>query len=97
MVGIRDIEVESPEFNDRYRVTSDDERFAITLLDHRMIGWMLGGGSGAGAVRFELLGPQLLCISDELDIEQMPGLLGWTAQIRQYLPAVLTELYPVRA
>jgi hypothetical protein len=31
MVGIRDIEVESPEFNERYRVSSDDERFAVTL------------------------------------------------------------------
>jgi hypothetical protein len=96
IVGIRDIEVESPEFNDRYRVKCDDERFAITLVDHRMIAWMLGDG-GAGAVRFELLGRQLLCISDELDIEQMPGMLGWTARIRQHLPAVLTELYPIRA
>ncbi len=96
IIGIRDIEIESPEFNERYRVSSDDERFAVTLLDHEMIAWMLSDSSGAGTIRFELLGTQLLCISDQLDVEQMPGMLGWASQIRQHLPAVLTELYPVR-
>ncbi|MEO6570591.1 MAG: hypothetical protein ABIO83_03505, partial [Ilumatobacteraceae bacterium] len=37
LVGVRDIEVESPPFNDRYHVRCDDERFAITLLDPPMI------------------------------------------------------------
>lgn len=97
MIGIRDVEVESPEFNERFRVSSDDERFAVTLFDHRMIAWMLGGSSGAGTIRFELLGPQLLCISDPLEVEEMPGLLAWACQIREQLPRVLADLYPKRA
>lgn len=94
MFGIRDVEIESPEFNERYRVSCDDERFAVTLLDHEMLAWLLSGSSGGGTVRFELMRHELLCISDELPIEQMPALLTWAAQIRQHLPEVLTELYP---
>ena len=97
MVGIRDVEVESPEFNERYRVSSDDERFAVTLLDHQMIAWMLSDSSGSGSIRFELLGTQLLCIRDPLDIDQMPEFLSWAAQIREQMPRVLVELYPRRA
>jgi len=97
MVGIRDIELESPEFNERYRVSCDDERFAVTLLDHQMIAWLLSDSSGSGSIRFELLGSQLLCIGDPLDIEEMPGMLAWAAQIRQHMPKVLVELYPRRA
>ena len=96
IVGIRDIEVESPEFNDR--LPGEVRRRAVRDHARRPPDDRLDARSGgAGAVRFELLGRQLLCISDELDIEQMPGMLGWTAQIRQHLPAVLTELYPIRA
>jgi hypothetical protein len=96
MVGIRDVEIESAVFNDRYRVSCDDERFAITLLDHDMIAWLLSPSSGGGTVRFELVGNGLLCVSDELPFEQMPSLLAWASQVRQHLPEVLSELYPVR-
>jgi hypothetical protein len=96
VIGIRDIEIESPEFNDCYRVSSDDERFAVTLLDHEMIAWMLGAAGGPGRIRFELLGSKLLGISEPVGVEGLPGLLEWTAGIREHLPAVLTELYPAR-
>ncbi len=95
-IGLRDIEVESPEFNSRYRVTGDDERFAVTLLDQPMIAWLLSERSGGGRVRFELWGPWLLCVSDRLDIEQHFGFLDWAQSIRSHLPAVLSSLYPVR-
>ena len=45
LVGMRDIEIESPRFNDRYHVRSDDERFAVTLLAvHRARAstWLIG-------------------------------------------------------
>lgn len=92
-VGLRDIEVESPGFNERYQVRCSDDRFAITLLDPAMIGWMLSPNSGLGAATFEFLGPWMLCHCDQLKVEQLPGMLAWGQSVRSQLPAVLTELY----
>ncbi len=93
-IGVRDIEIESPEFNDRYRVSCNDERFAITLLDHGMIAWMLSPSSGRGSVTFEVGGRWLLCWGDKVDFEQLFGYLEWAQSARANLPAVLTSLYP---
>ena len=95
-VGIRDIEVESPDFNDQYRVTSDDERFAIALLDQPMIAWLLSNQSGRGAIRFEIWGPWLLCVSDRLEFEVTFGFLDWAQGVRSHMPVVLNSLYPRR-
>lgn len=94
VVGMRDIEVESAEFNDQYRVTGDDERFAITLLDHQMMAWLLSSQSGRGSIRFELWGPWLLSVSEELDVELMFGYLDWAIGVRDHMPTVLSSLYP---
>lgn len=40
-VGLRDIEIESPAFNRLFKVRCDDQRFAVTLLDQPMIGWLI--------------------------------------------------------
>ncbi|MFN3257512.1 MAG: hypothetical protein ACE37B_17645 [Ilumatobacter sp.] len=90
-LGIRDIEVESPTFNQRYRVNSDDERFAITMLDGQAIDWFLSANSVA---RFELWGTWMLCIVDRLDREQVFGYHDWAIGIPAHLPEVLTSLYP---
>jgi len=92
-VGLRDIEVESHDFNERYQVRCSDDRFAITLLDPAMIGWMLSPNSGLGSVTFEFLGTWMLCHCDQLKVEQLPGMLAWGQSVRSQLPAVLTELY----
>ncbi len=92
-VGMRDIELESPEFNDRYRVRCDDERFAVTLLDPATVAWMLSPASGRGAVTFEFGGTWLLCFCDQLDVESLPGLLAWAQSARHQFPTVLTDLY----
>jgi hypothetical protein len=93
-VGLRDIEIESPQFNDRYRVRCADERFAVTLLDQRMIAWMLSPNSGGGAVKFEFGGRWMLCFGDDVPFEQLFGFLDWVQHARTNLPAVLTSLYP---
>lgn len=96
-LGIRDIEVESPEFNDAFKVSSDDPRFAIALLDQPMIAWMLSSESGRGSIRFELWGSWLLCISSKrLEVERMFGYLDWGQGVRPHMPTVLTSLYPLR-
>lgn len=94
MVGVRDVEVESPQFNERYRVASADERFAITLLDQHMIAWMLSPNSGGGTVRFEFGGRWMLCWGDDVPFEQLFGYLEWAQHARENLPDVLSSLYP---
>lgn len=93
VVGVRDIEVESADFNSRYHVTCRDERFAITLLDPPMIGWMLSPRSGRGSITYEFGGSWLLCHGDRLDVEQLPAMLAWATSVRTQLPAVLSDLY----
>jgi hypothetical protein len=93
-IGLRDVEVESPEFNQRYRVSCDDERFAITLLDHGMMAWMLSPNAGGGTVKFEFGGRWMLCWGDSLPYEQLFGFLAWARHAREVLPDVLTSLYP---
>jgi hypothetical protein len=92
-VGVRDIEVESPEFNDRYQVRCDDDRFAISLLDQEMIAWMLSPNSGGGTVTFEFGGSWMLCHCDQIELELLPGTLVWAQSVRARLPGVLTEWY----
>jgi hypothetical protein len=96
MVGMRDIEVESAGFNRRYRVTSDDDRFAIALLDHQMLAWLLSSESGGGTIKFEIWGSWLLCVSDQLELEQMFGFLDWGQSVRAHMPDVLASLYPAQ-
>ena len=94
IVGVRDIEVESAEFNEQYRVTSADERFAVTLLDPQMLAWLLSSQSGRGDIRFELWGSWLLCVSGRLELDQMFGFLDWGQHVRAQMPDVLQSLYP---
>ncbi len=74
----------------------DDERFAITLLDHEMIAFMLSPSSGQGEVTFEFFGRWMLLYRDQLPLEQLPALLAWGQSTRSVLPTVLREWYPAR-
>lgn len=94
MGGIRDIEVESPEFNRLYRVRCDDERFAITLLDHQMIAWMLDATSGRGAVHFEFGGSWMLASIRKMSFEELFGFHDWASWAVDHTPSVLPSLYP---
>ena len=92
-VGSRDIEVESPAFNERYLVRCADERFAIALLDPPMIAWMLSPYSGGGVVTFEFRDDWMLCHCKQLDLEDVPAMLTWSKSVVEQLPVVLSDLY----
>ena len=94
LVGRRDIEIESDEFNRRYRVRCADERFAVTLLDPHMIAFMLSPSSGLGAVSFEFRGRWALLHGRQVELEQLPAMLHWGTSVRDSLPTVLPDWYP---
>src|SRR5690242_15676265 len=41
-VGFKDVELEYEDFNRRFRVHCDDQKFAFSLLDGKMMEWMMG-------------------------------------------------------
>jgi len=57
--GGQDIELESDDFNRRYRVTSDNEAFAYGVLHPRMMEWLMGPASGLAP--FTITGADLMC------------------------------------
>ena len=92
LLGVRDIEVESEEFNRRFRITCDDRRFASALIDPRIMDWLLA--EGTSDLRIELMGDWALCTVDRLKATAMPGLLAFAHRFREHIPPVVYELYP---
>jgi len=89
-IGLRDIEFESEEFNERFNVKSKDRKFANDFLDARMIQWLLGVESG---FQFEVSGTWLLCFGKKRRPMELVPLLGTVKQFRDQVPRVVYELY----
>jgi hypothetical protein len=93
-VGIRDIELESNEFNQRYRVKCDDQRFAFSLIDARMMEWLLQFGHAVQTL--EICGPWALVAVDRLSPSEWPTVLDFLQQLRAHVPNVVYTTYPPR-
>lgn len=91
-LGLRDLELESEEFNRRFEVRADDRRFAYALLDARMMQWLLDQD---GADRFEVLGGQVLVGTRKLPVAAVPNLTLALAGFCDHVPAVVCDLYPL--
>jgi hypothetical protein len=87
----RDIEFESEEFNRRFTVKGQDERFATALCDARMMDWLLRHGEGYA---FEVVGDRLLCWTKRVRPAEIVHLLGTAKTFREQIPAVVSALYP---
>ncbi len=85
------IRFESEEFNDTFRVTCDDRRFASALIDPQMMQFLL---ETKGAVGVETMGRFVLLISHQIPADEMPILLGLADQFVKHIPAAVWELYP---
>jgi hypothetical protein len=93
-VGRRDIEVESERFNKRFKVDSDDERFAVTLLDGAAINWFLDEQGYASTSDYELRDDLMLIeVSGRLDPNAMLDYLEWAVTVPERFPRVLQTLY----
>lgn len=91
LFGLGDIELESDEFNRRFALRSPDRRFAVTLVDARMIDFLL---STEGRFAFFVKGRWLLVASDPLPPELVPGLMGVAEAFVAHVPRVVHELWP---
>ena len=91
-VGLRDIDFESDDFNRAWNVTSRDRRFAYAFVDNRMMQWLLMAG---GDYQFEVSGPHLMAVCDQLDPGSWLTLHKVLDQFADRIPAVARELYPL--
>jgi hypothetical protein len=85
------IHFESEEFNDTFRVTCDDRRFASALIDPQMMQFLL---ETKGAVDFETMGRFVLLTSHQVAPDEMPILLGLADEFVKRIPAAVWALYP---
>ena len=91
LVGLGDIELESDEFNRRFALRSPDRRFAVTLVDARMIDFLL---STEARFEFFVKGRWVLVVSDPLSPELVPAFIGLAEAFVEHIPRVVYELWP---
>jgi hypothetical protein len=94
LVGFDDVELEWGEFNRKYRVLSHDQRFAFSLLDGRMMEWLMLGADSAECI--ETLGPFVLLAYDRLDPKDWPIVLDVAHRFCDLVPEVVYSTYPPR-
>jgi hypothetical protein len=91
LVGLGDIELESDEFNRRFALHSPDRRFAVTLVDARMIDFLLSTNAQFG---FFVKGRWVLVVSDPVSPELVPALIAVGEAFVEHIPRVVYELWP---
>jgi len=93
VLGLREVRLELEEFNERFVVESEDERFAIAFLEQRMMEGLLALPDGVTA---ELNEQVLLLSAPRLPAEQVLLLYDAAVAIHRRLPRVLPSLFPPR-
>lgn len=91
LVGLGDIELESDEFNRRFALRSPDRRFAVTLVDARMIDFLLSTEARFG---FFVKGRWVLLVSATVRPDAVPALMRVAESFVENVPRVVGELWP---
>jgi len=92
-IGLHDVTFEYDDFNRKYRVKCDDQKFAFSLLDGKMMQWLLDADSFDSV---EVDGPWVLLAAPKLDPGKWLNLGSWLEQFHRQIPAVVYSTYPPR-
>jgi hypothetical protein len=90
-VGMHDVQLESDDFNRRFRVQCRDQRFAFSLLDGAMMEWLLESKQFQS---LEIDGPFILAVFPQLDPSQWLSMGAWLDQFHAHVPEVVYSTYP---
>jgi len=90
-LGMHDVEFESDDFNRRFRVKCDDQKFAFCLIDGKMMEWLTTADSFKTV---EIDGPWILLAVDKLDPSRWLDLGTWLDAFHSHIPTVLYSEYP---
>jgi hypothetical protein len=85
-VGIRDLQLESEEFNKTFHIRTDDEKFAYDILNPKMMEWMLSGPALDLPFRFEG-GHLLVWQPDRIETSTVDNLLGFAGEVLDRTPS----------
>ncbi|MGH3727509.1 MAG: DUF3137 domain-containing protein [Micromonosporaceae bacterium] len=87
LVGVRDLQLESEEFNRVFRISAGDDRFAYAVLDPRMMEWLLAD-QRARSTPFRFESNALLCWSRTgLDPRYVIWMADYLVDIVERVPA----------
>ena len=92
-LGLREIELELEEFNQRFVVETEDERFAISFLEQRLMEALLALPDG---VTVDVNGDVVLLSAPELPAERVLRLYDAAVAIHEHIPRSLPSLFPPR-
>jgi hypothetical protein len=90
-LGFDHIDFESEEFNRTYAVHCQDRRFAMAIIDPRMMEHLL---ATRGRVAYALKGRWLLLSCDRVKPTLMPALMKLADGFVEHIPSVVWDLYP---
>jgi len=93
VLGLHEIELDLEEFNRRFAVRTEDERFAIAFLEQRMMEALLALPDG---VTVDLNEDVILLSAPELPAEQVLRLYDAAVAIHERIPRSLPSLFPPR-
>lgn len=82
---------ESSSFNDRFQVLTTDRRFASTVVDQRLMAWLLESHDGWS---YELGGRWAAIVGPLLAPSHLPEAIGTVERFHEHLPRVAGDLYP---
>ena len=88
-----DVELELEEFNRRYRLLSEDRRFAVAFCDQRMMRALMGLPPGVSVAVNE---DRMLMVASDLQPAEVLLLFEAARAMRRSVPTVVADLYPQR-
>jgi hypothetical protein len=86
LVGVRDLQLESEQFNETYHIKTDNERFAYDVLHPRMMEWMMADQRALTyGFRFER-GDLVVWDREKIELAKVPGMLDYVCDVLDRVP-----------
>ncbi|HEX2133334.1 MAG TPA: DUF3137 domain-containing protein [Actinophytocola sp.] len=86
MVGVRDLQLESEQFNKTFHIRTNDDKFAYAILNPPMMEWMLADQRALSIpFRFER-GDIVVWVEEKIDLARVDHLLDYASEILDRTP-----------
>lgn len=86
-VGVRDLQLESEQFNETFHIRTDNDKFAYDVLHPRMMEWMLADQRAlSNGFRFER-GDLVVWDRKKIELQKVPWLLDYLCDILDRVPS----------
>jgi hypothetical protein len=87
LVGVRDLQLESEDFNKTFHIRTENEKFAYDVLHPRMMEWMLADQRALSIpFRFER-GDLVTWREGKVDVSEVDELLNYVADVVERVPS----------